>query len=137
MDEQVLTMELAADFGNVDIARAAIQGISDSCFGHGDERAADITLAAIEAVNNVVEHSGAPAIKVAVVWNGKELRVMVISGGAPFDPTAVAVAVGKDEMPECTEGGYGLSMIRELVDRFEYEYRDSCNVVTLGKFANH
>lgn len=136
MDERLLTMEFEAHFRNVDLARAAIQGISGECFGKDAERAADITMAVTEAINNAVEHSGAAAIKVEVFWDEKELRVLVISAGPPFDPTAVAAELSEEDMLERDEGGYGLYLIRELVDRFEYEYNESCNIWKLVKFAN-
>lgn len=133
MDECMLTMEFGAHFRNVDIARAALQGIIADCFGKDTERAVDLNIAVTEAMNNAVEHSGSIAIKVEVIRDEKELRVLVISSGPPFDPTDAAAELVEEEMLERDEGGYGLYLIRELVDRFAYEYRDSCNIWVLSK----
>lgn len=135
MDERRLTMEFEADYRNVDRARVALQGISVVCFGNDVERAADITTAAVEAMNNAVEHSGSQTITLEVAWEETELRVFVSSGGAPFDPVAAAAGLDEEEMLERDEGGYGLYLIRELVDRFEYEYRDARNIWKLYKFT--
>ena len=135
MNERSLTMEFEADYRNVDRARVALQGISVECFGNDTERAADITMAAVEAMNNAVEHSGSKTIMLEVVWEETELRVFVSSGGSPFDPVAAAAGLDQEEMLERDEGGYGLYLIRELVDRFEYEYRDARNIWKLYKFT--
>ena len=134
MGERVLTMEFEAHFRNVDMARAALQGISAECFGKDTERAADITMAVNEAMNNAVEHTGSTTVTLEIAWNGKELRVSVISGGPPFDPLAAVSGLNEDDMLERDEGGYGLYLIRELVDSFEYEYRNFFNVWTLRKY---
>lgn len=133
MNERILTMEFAADFRNVDMARAALQGISAACFGKESEPAADITMAANEAMNNAVEHAGSATVTLEVAWNDQELRVFVISGGVPFNPVTAAAGLDQDDMLERDEGGYGLFLIRELVDRFDYEYSDSRNIWKLYK----
>ena len=135
MEERILTMEFGAHFRNVDIARAALQGISAECFGKGTERAADITMAANEAMNNAVEHSGSTTVRLEVAWNEKGLRVFVSNDGPPFDPVTAAAELNQEDMLERDEGGYGLYLIRELVDRFEYEYNDSRNIWKLYKIA--
>lgn len=135
MDERMLTMEFEAHFKNVDIARAALQGISAEYFGKDTERAADITMAANEAMNNAVEHTGSTTVKIEVVWNKKALKVLVISGGSPFDPVAAAAGLSQDDMLEREEGGYGLYLIRELVDLFEYEFKDCRNIWKMYKFS--
>jgi len=126
-------MEFEAHFRNVDIARAALQGISAECFGKDTERAADITMAVNEAMNNAVEHTCSTTVRMEVAWNAKELRVFVTSGGSPFDPVAAAARLNHDDMLGRDEGGYGLYLIRELVDKFEYEYRNTCNIWKLYK----
>lgn len=133
MSEYVLSMEFESDFKNVDIARYAIQGICAECFGNDTECAADITMAANEAMNNAVEHTDSSTVTVKVVWNGEQMSVFVISGGPPFDPVAAVAGVSQEDMLERDEGGYGLYLIRELVDSFEYEYCDFKNIWKLRK----
>lgn len=133
MEERALIMELEAHFCNVDIARAALLGISTEYFGKDSERASDITMAANEAMNNAVEHTESAIVRLEVTWNERELRVFVISCGPPFDPVTAVTDLDQDDMMARDEGGYGLYLIRELVDRFEYEYRDSHNIWKLFK----
>ena len=136
MTSRVLVMEFAAHFHQVDMARAALQGICDECFGTERERAADITMAANEAMNNAVEHAGTATVRLEVTWDADQLRIVVINDGPPFDPVAAAAALDEATMLERDEGGYGLYLIRELVDRLDYEYRDSRNRWILCKLIN-
>lgn len=137
MDGPTLTIEFEANFRNVDIARAALQGISAECFGKDSECADDLVMAANEAMNNAVEHTGSTTVRIEVVWSGECLGVFVISGGPPFDPVSAAADLSETDMLERDEGGYGLFLIRELVDRFEYEYRNARNIWKLYKLTGH
>lgn len=133
MADCLLNMEFEADFRNVDTARSALQKICDNCFGAGSERATDIIMAANEAMNNAVEHTGSATVTVEATWDGNVLSIFVTSGGPPFDPVAAAAVLNQEDMLERDEGGYGLYLIRELVDSFEYEYRDARNTWILRK----
>lgn len=137
MDTCKRIMEFDADFKNVDIARAALQEIAAEYFGKDSESADDIVMAVNEAMNNAVEHTRSTTVKIEVTWNETELRVSVISGGESFDPVAASADLDEEDMLERDEGGYGLFLIKELVDSFEYEYRDGCNVWKLGKQIKH
>lgn len=132
-DKGKLTLVFEADFRNVDLARASLQGICAEYFAPDDSRGSDLCLAATEAMNNAVEHSGARLIRVEIAKTTEGLRVSVINDGIPFDPTAAAGGLNEESMLELDEGGYGLYLIRELVDGFAYEYRGGCNVWVLRK----
>lgn len=135
MDTRMLSMEFDADFRNVDLARAALQGICADCFGKDLVSASDIVMAVNEALNNAVEHAVSTKIRMELFWSEKELKVFVISGGQRFDPVAAAVGLDQEDMLDRDEGGYGLYLIRELADTFEYEYRDDCNIWKLSKYT--
>jgi anti-sigma regulatory factor (Ser/Thr protein kinase) len=137
MEERILSMEFKVLFTNVDIARAALQGVAAIFFGKDTESASDITMAVNEAMNNAVEHTDSKSIKIEVFWCEKELKVLVISGGKRFDPVAASAGLNEEDMLERGEGGYGLYLIKELVDSFEYEYRDGCNFWKLAKQIRH
>lgn len=130
----LMTLMFEPDFNNVDMARASLQGICAECFGSGDGRGAEFCVATTEAMNNVVEHSGSRVVRVEVIRTPEVLTLRVINDGAPFDPTAAFAELSEEGLLERDEGGYGLYLIRELCDRFTYEYRDSCNVWILQKF---
>lgn len=133
MDGCRLTMEFETLFENVDLARDALGGIGAACFGPDTAKTDDIMIAVTEAMNNVVEHSGSTTVQLAISRDRTELRIAVICGGPRFDPTAAAAGLEPEDMLERDEGGYGLYLIRQLVDRFVYEYRDSHNIWVLIK----
>lgn len=136
MDRRVLSLEFEAQFKNVDLARAKLRDFSSDCFGADSDCVDDITIAVNEAMNNAVEHSSSASFTLEMVWNGRELEVSVISDGPSFDPVAASAGLSQEDMLERDEGGYGLYLIRELVDSFEYEYRGSKNIWKLRKKAN-
>jgi len=136
MSEGTISIGFAADFSNVNMARAALNGVCADVFGQDHERASDMVMAVNEAMNNAVEHTGSATVTVAITCTEQELGIFVISNGPPFDPVAASAELDEEDMMERDEGGYGLYLIRELVDRFEYEYRDAHNVWKMFKNIN-
>lgn len=133
MDGCRLTIEFEAHFENVNMARAALQGISSAFFGHDRESAADLVMASNEAMNNAVEHTDSTTIRLEVICHKNELEIHVISEGPGFDPVPAAAAIDEHDLQERDEGGYGLYLIYKLVDRFEYEYQNPHNIWKLIK----
>ncbi|MCC8027673.1 MAG: ATP-binding protein [Clostridium sp.] len=65
--------------------------------------------------------------------DGKELEMEVEDRGAAFNPLDRA---GPDfDLPigERPVGGLGIYMVRQFVDKMEYEYRNGCNILRLKK----
>jgi anti-sigma regulatory factor (Ser/Thr protein kinase) len=133
MDERLLVMEFQAQMRNVDIARSALQEVCSTCFGEDLVRAGDIVSAANEAMNNAVEHTDSPLVTLHVTRDDGSLTVFVTSSGPSFDPVTAAAKLNEKDMLKRGESGYGLYLIRELTDSFEYEYRDSRNIWKLRK----
>lgn len=134
MAEQKLNITLDSDYKSVDMVRAAIEGIllKLSRDHRSESLAEDFCMAATEAMNNAVEHSGSQAIKIELSVNKNEIILKMMTGGKRFDPTAKAEmpVFDKDELPE---GGFGLAMIHKLVDSMHYEYLNGMNVFTITK----
>lgn len=133
MSERALSIAFAADFSSVNLVRAALTGVCADVFGQDHERASDMIMAVNEAMNNAVEHTDSTTVTVELTCTAQELGIFVISTGPVFDPVAAAAELGETDMMAREEGGYGLYLIRELVDRFEYEYRDARNIWKMFK----
>lgn len=133
MDECILALEFDAHFKNVDMARDALKGVCDASFGQDADRINEVMIAATEAMNNAVEHSGARTVRMEVSRAETALHVVILTEGPQFDPTVVAGGLSAEDMLKREEGGYGLYLIRKLVDHFIYEYRNGCNVWSLVK----
>jgi serine/threonine-protein kinase RsbW len=72
---------------------------------------ANVELAAAEACNNVILHSGSPTFTVQVGVEDGTVVVVVADAGAGFDPPR------HPTMPEPeSEGHRGLALMQELVD---------------------
>lgn len=126
-------MTIPADFGSVDQARSALARACREAFPLEEEAVSDLCIAASEAMNNAVEHSGSPTLELELSTGAEGLRFTLATSGAPFDPTGEARMPEPDESGELPEGGYGLALIQACIDRMEYRHRDGKNVLTLVK----
>jgi len=131
--KRTLNITFAADFALVDQARSAVLELCREAFPQDDEAVSDLCMAANEAMNNAVEHSGSPQMEVELQIDDKSMTFRMSIGGDRFDPTGSAVMPEPDALGELPEGGYGLALIREFIDCIAYEYRDGKNMLTLVK----
>lgn len=133
-DNCKLRISFEPTFGNVDMVRAAVNGICSNFFQLGGNAASvlDFCLIVTELMNNAVEHADAGLLDAEILLSDQEAVFRLSSEGKGFDPTQRAVMpdVEQDDLPE---GGYGLALIQALTDSMEYEHRENRNMVTLRK----
>lgn len=102
--------------------------------GGGEEAIADVELALTEALANVVEHayegrSGHEIVVSAEVQDGR-LLVRVRDWGLPADPASFE----SRDLDDPGEGGYGIFLMAELMDRVTREQQpDGGTLLTLTK----
>lgn len=141
MSSDLLT--IASTF--LDVRRASdwiASRISSSLFDH---RKDDITLAASEALNNIVRHGYAEAAngRIDVEIRQTDVRLtLVITDTAPFPPPEAVGAdphdfpmvedIPRDELPE---SGFGLALIYACADGVTFEHLVDCNVTVLEFLA--
>jgi len=107
-------------------------------FGLGDDAAGDLLLAVDEAVSNVVMHGGTDGrgvVEIAVDADADAVTVRIRDDARQYDPTGTA-APRLDVSPLDREqaGGFGVELIRRLVDRVGYRVADDGrNELTLVK----
>ena len=104
-----------------------------TCLGIDKRTLKKLEVAAEEAVVNILHHSGATEITLALTYDAeaKALHISLTDDGVPFDPTAhVANA---DAVAERQVGGLGISLIRQIVDQMRYRRVDDTNQLTLIK----
>jgi serine/threonine-protein kinase RsbW len=82
-----------------------------------------IKMALVEACINAFEHSGLAEGKVRLFFTveGDSLIIRVENRGRRFAPQRIAPARGKKEM---SQRGWGLSLIKELMDEVEFDRRE-------------
>jgi sigma-B regulation protein RsbU (phosphoserine phosphatase) len=87
---------------------------------YGEGFARQIELAASEIVTNIITHAcreRAGDLRVQLTLSPDRLQIDSYDDGEPFDLGQVAAP----EPDELQEGGYGLFVVRQIVDELEYE----------------
>ncbi len=94
-----------------------------------------LRLAVQEACTNVIKHGRMSdadrRLAIRFELEGDQLNILISDSGEPFDPGAVDPTLSLDDEP--AEGGYGLFLIRSLVDVINYQSAGGTNTLTLGK----
>jgi len=134
MENRGITIRFLPEFGNVDVARAAVGGACVAAFSgrQAAGRTDEFLLAVTEAMNNAVEHSGARLVEIDLLMSPEAVTFRMHTEGDMFDPTKGASMPGMDG-DDAPEGGFGMALMKELVDRMDYEYKDGRNTLTLEK----
>lgn len=102
------------------------------------EKTGELLLAVDEAVTNIIMHGGTDAtqhIEIETQASPDSLSIRILDYGRQFDPTA-AVEPDLDVPPleRAKPGGYGISLLRSLVDQVNYQFQaDGRNELTLSK----
>jgi len=130
-------LEVAAQLDNLGRVRDFVR---ESLGSHGlsEDAAGDLLLAVDEAVSNVVMHGDCgdgTVIEVAVTSGQDSVAVCIQDNAAQYDPTGTA-APAADVSPLDREqaGGFGVELIRRLVDHLDYRVtEEGRNELTLVK----
>jgi anti-sigma regulatory factor (Ser/Thr protein kinase)/anti-anti-sigma regulatory factor len=81
-----------------------------------------------EVVANIIEHAGLPetgTVGFTIVTTDDGMLMTFSDSGMEFDPSARAAAIDVEEAARSLKKrGYGLAMIRQLVDKMEYRRVD-------------
>jgi serine/threonine-protein kinase RsbW len=96
-----------------------------------------LQIALDEVVSNVVKYawddSAAHEILVRMTVLPDRIDLEVFDNGREFDPAAVSHPKTTPEGKRPRPGGLGIHLVRNLVDKFEYERIDGRNHTTLSK----
>lgn len=106
--------------------------------GLDSNTAMSINLALEEAVSNVIFYAfpgGETGNSITVRYNkeGRELHFCISDRGVPFDPTAKAQADITLSAEDRKIGGLGIFLVRQIMDRVEYERKGDENILKLTK----
>jgi anti-sigma regulatory factor (Ser/Thr protein kinase) len=99
----------------------------------GDDQVAELHLALTEAAANVFDHAyggRSGTLRIEALWDDKDLRFRLLDRGQPFDPATAK----PPRFDGSVDGGFGVYIIREIMDVFDYTRGDGgCNVLELVK----
>jgi serine/threonine-protein kinase RsbW len=114
--------------------------VEDACRGAGADESVcfDLKLVVDEACSNLVMHGydglEPGPIGVSFAVDGDEIVITITDRAPPFDPRDAPIPNLDAPASERRPGGLGWHLIRELVDRIEYESdADRGNRLTLVK----
>lgn len=121
------------------LAGLAVRGIAQG-FGLDETEAYLLELAVVEAVSNVIRHAygnrpGHP-VDITVTVARQEMAMEIRDRGVALDPDVLTRAgepaepAGISDLPE---GGLGLSIIKQVMDKVSYASRDGINVLRMSK----
>ncbi len=106
-------------------------------FGFGEADVSDITLCVDEACTNIIKHAyewkkGKP-IHIQLAMKNNEMMVTIVDQGKPFDPDSYQVPTPEEQLSRKKRSGYGILLIRKLMDHVEYLNRKSRNEIRMTK----
>jgi len=112
-----------------------------ACHSHGlaGQDVEDILLAADEAATNVILHAYKGAESASEfdcrldIQAGVRLRIEMTDKGAPFNQDAVPGPDVRENMAGRRRGGFGVYLIRSLMDRVDYFRKDDLNYFVAEK----
>lgn len=85
-----------------------------------------------EICSNLVSYSKATTVWVKLMVEDEQVTLEIVDDGEPYN---LLEAKDPDEslLEEDTLGGYGIFMVKKMMDTVEYQFLDEKNVVTLVK----
>ena len=128
-----LKLVLSSDPRLLCVTRSAVERLA-AVFGFAEEECCAITLAVHEALANIIRHAyqGRHDGPVELTCRGLEngLEFTLVDRGQPLDPARVCAR----PLDAVEVGGLGTHIIRQVMDRVDYEQRPGANQVRLVKY---
>lgn len=102
--------------------------------GLSEEKSAEMGMALIEACINAFEHSlSNKTVFIHFIIDEESLTIKVIDQGVGFDHSKVEVPKIENKLGANRKRGWGIQLIRELVDSVEFESTSEGTTVTMVK----
>ena len=99
-----------------------------------EEKSAEISMALIEACINAFEHSESnKQIEIHFRIKGDELEIQVTDRGKGFYQSKVKIPKIEEKIGSDHKRGWGLQLIKELMDTVEFESSSEGTTVTMTK----
>jgi anti-sigma regulatory factor (Ser/Thr protein kinase) len=133
------TILLDCDIGEI---RRASVWLLDGCSGMDPIRLAELELAVVEAVTNVIRHGNIggmrQAIELQLARQESGVKVTIKDRGRSIPKAALSASetvldFDPEDIFNLPERGLGLALIREAVDRVDYQTAEGGNTLLLAK----
>jgi len=108
--------------------------------GFSLESVEQFKVAVDEACTNVIKHAYSGdetrVLDISVILEGNQCTIRIRDDGYSFKPSEYAEPNIFELAKKRHAGGFGVHIMRRLMDRVEYEYDDGINEVRLIKFLD-
>ena len=126
-----LTLPVLPD---MELAATKTAEVVSKHMGLNDEQAAEINMALIESCINAFEHSESDKqIEIHFKIKDDLLEIQVTDKGIGFDKSKVAIPKIEEKLGADYKRGWGLQLIKELMDTVEFESTEKGTTVTMTK----
>ena len=126
-----LTLPVLPD---MELAATKTAEVVSKHMGLNDDQAAEINMALIEACINAFEHSESDKqIEIHFKIKDDLLEIQVTDKGIGFDKSKVAIPKIEEKLGSDYKRGWGLQLIKELMDTVEFESTEKGTTVTMIK----
>ena len=138
---ELARLEFPAQPSYVGVARTVVAAVVGSVDGIDDDRLEDLRIAVSEACTNAVEAHLADEVSQQVVLRcvvgDDRLEVHIEDAGSGFDPASVPSLPETDAEHLRAERGWGLQLIRALVDDVDFRQVGTGTSVCLVMHRSH
>lgn len=119
---------------NMELAATKTAEVVAKSMGLDEMKTAEINMALIEACINAFEHSKSKEnIYITYSIDGDTLTIKVGDKGEGFDSEVVAIPNIDEKINSEHKRGWGLQLMKELMDTVEFESSDAGTTVTMTK----
>lgn len=126
-----LTLPVLPD---MELAATKTAEVVSKHMGLNDDQAAEINMALIEACINAFEHSESDKqIEIHFKIKDDLLEIQVTDKGIGFDKSKVAIPKIEEKLGSDYKRGWGLQLIKELMDTVKFESTEEGTTVTMTK----
>ena len=126
-----LTLPVLPD---MELAATKTAEVVSKHMGLNDDQAAEINMALIEACINAFEHSESDKqIEIHFKIKDDLLEIQVTEKGIGFDKSKVAIPKIEEKLGSDYKRGWGLQLIKELMDTVKFESTEEGTTVTMTK----
>ena len=132
-EADVIRLELPADTKYLALIDACITATCARAAGDWETLAQEVELAVHEACTNIMLHAYAGQqhgrITMQLALSGEHMTIELFDQGTSFDPDLVA----EPHLGEAQVNGFGLFLMRQLMDEVSYQAGPDCNHLRMSK----
>lgn len=93
----------------------------------------DVEIASEEAISNIFLYSQSDLLEVNLTIFSEKIEIVLIDKGMPFNPLDQKLRDEKLPLEEMPLGGFGIFLMKSLLDELSYKRIDGQNRLTLVK----